>query len=969
MYVTAGDTVRLEIINTSQYGDFVGVDMAISLRQPTNDFDASLVIGSTANPFSQVTIASALELAAEKDLTVHGRTILANAPISTTGGDVQLLAADAVTVSDGLSTMGGKVSLNADTNGTGGGMLAIAPLTAISFPVLDQFQASGGDYNDRFGSAIAISGDGGTLVAGAYLDDVGGNVDQGSATVFVRSGSDWVQQAVLMPAGAMAGDGIGYSVALSNDGNTAIISAHAHDVNGVANQGSAYIFTRSGSTWTERVQLKASDGAADELFGYAVGLSDDGRTAIVGAPYSWANRRGEFYLFAESGGTWEEQGAFSGLSADDYAGISVALSADGNTAVAGAAGRNDGSTLDVGVVYTVTRVGTTWTSEPGLLAIDRAEGDWFGSAVGLSDDGRLLVVGAPNNDVGGIVDQGSSYVYARAGSSWILHSTLVADDGGGNDVFGLSVAINGDGSSILIGARQDDITYADQGSAYVFGGQDGNWLQQAKLVDPYGYELYKFGASVAVANNGTFYVGSLFGSTNYYAAGSVSVFEHKPSTAGGSISAGNGTIELAGAALNVAGSVTTSGAVQVSATSGYDISLGVTGDSGFHDLELSDVELDRISAASLTFKTLGSGWINVDGSVSRALATNMQLLSAREISFSGGSINTGGGDLVLSPGLTSRVRVSKAGNDVTASTLSFSSNADLLITILGTEADSLYNQLNVVGQVNLTGVDLVLAPSFAPVVGQSFMIVSNDGTDPIIGAFNGRPNGYVFSNFSDSTLSAVLRYDGGDGNDVVLTVIPPVLPGDYNRNNVADAADYVLWRKTLGTTGVSAYSGADGNGSGTIDPGDHSVWRANFGNTAGGSGTAVGQAVRDNSPAVPRQAQRDLRVDGELEAGSAENPLAELRADGWLAAPGAVGQLTAVRSRQDAAARWSTRWDDALVAWLSQRGVVRWEDTAGDVVGGDVVGGEVDGQDCPSYGDGGEAVVEDAFAVLELEVI
>jgi len=137
--------------------------------------------------------------------------------------------------------------------------------------------AADGVDNDQLGQWVALSGD--TVVAGAYDDDVGANVDQGSAYVFTRSGGVWTQQQQLTAADGAAGDQFGGSVAVVGD--TAVVTASSDDVGANADQGSAYVFTRSGTVWTQQQQLTASDGAAGDAFGASAAISGD--TAVVGA--------------------------------------------------------------------------------------------------------------------------------------------------------------------------------------------------------------------------------------------------------------------------------------------------------------------------------------------------------------------------------------------------------------------------------------------------------------------------------------------------------------------------------------------------------------------------------------------------------------------------------------------------------------------------------------------------------------
>jgi hypothetical protein len=190
-----------------------------------------------------------------------------------------------------------------------------------------------GAANDLFGRTVAIAGAGDTVLVGARFDDVGANTNQGSAYVFVRSGSTWTQQAKLTAADGVATDLFGNSVALSGD--TALVGAYYDDVGAIGGEGSAYVFVRSGSTWTQQAQLTAADSANSDQFGISVALSGD--TALVGA---WLNDvvttdQGAAYVFVRSGSTWTQQARLTvadGAPFDQF-GFSVALGGSGDTAL------------------------------------------------------------------------------------------------------------------------------------------------------------------------------------------------------------------------------------------------------------------------------------------------------------------------------------------------------------------------------------------------------------------------------------------------------------------------------------------------------------------------------------------------------------------------------------------------------------------------------------------------------------
>ncbi|MEI7656794.1 MAG: FG-GAP repeat protein [Phycisphaerae bacterium] len=353
--------------------------------------------------------------------------------------------------------------------------------------------AAGGAAGDLFGSAVAVSGD--TAIVGAYSDDVGANVNQGSAYIFVRVDSAWIQQAQLTASNGAANDQFGYSVAISGD--TAVVGANTDDVGSNADQGSAYVFVRSGTTWTQQSQLTATGGAAGDQFGVSVGIS--GSTIVVGASLDdvGANTdQGSAYVFARSGTTWTQQAQLNGTggAASDLFGISVAISAD--SIVVGATGDDVGTNSNQGSAFIFVRAGTGWSQQAQLNAIGGVGSDSFGVAVALS--GETVIIGASGDDVASNTDQGSAYVFVRSGTTWKQQAQLTAAAGMANDQFGAAVAIAGD--TALIGAYADDVgSNADQGSAFIFTRVGSAWIQQLQLNGVSGAAGDQFGKSVAIS--------------------------------------------------------------------------------------------------------------------------------------------------------------------------------------------------------------------------------------------------------------------------------------------------------------------------------------------------------------------------------------------------------------------------------------------------------------------------------------
>ncbi len=381
------------------------------------------------------------------------------------------------------------------------GVLLLVAMSAWSVTPVEvaKLLAADGAAGDQFGYSVALSGD--TALIGARFDDDDVNgLESGSAYVFIRIGTTWSQQARLTAADGSDRDWFGVRVALSGD--TAVIPADADDsdVNGV-DSGSVYVFIRSGTTWTQQAKLTASDGAAVDLFGYSVALSGD--TALFGARFDDDDVNGvdsgSAYVFIRSGTTWSQQVKLTAadVAAGDEFGYSVALF--GDTAVITAdADDDDVNGVDSGSAYVFTRSGTAWSQQAKLTAADSAAGDMFGVRVALSGDTALI--GARFDDDDG-VDSGSAYVFTRTGTAWSQQAKLTAADSAAGDWFGYSVALSSD--TALIGAHFNDydVDGVDSGSAYIFKRSGTTWSQQAKLTAADATAGDQFGGRVALSGD------------------------------------------------------------------------------------------------------------------------------------------------------------------------------------------------------------------------------------------------------------------------------------------------------------------------------------------------------------------------------------------------------------------------------------------------------------------------------------
>jgi hypothetical protein len=401
---------------------------------------------------------------------------------------------------------------------------------------------------DLFGYQVAISGD--TIVVGAPNEDSNatgvnpgaaaeannGAVDAGAAYVFTRSGTTWTQQAYLKASNTGTLDFFGSSVAISGD--TIVVGARGESgpADAAVASGAAYVFTRSGTTWSQQGvdPLRASNPGAGDLFGVSVGISGD--TIVAGAdqedsnatgvdgnqvddcgagvPMNCATDSGAAYVFVRSGGVWTQQAYLKASNTDtnDLFGESAAIS--GDTVVVGAP-IEDGSVSQSGAAYVFTRSAGAWSQQARLKASNPGTGDQFGGLGGLGApipggvgiSGDTIVVGAGGEDssaqglngdgTNNAADgSGAAYVFTRSAGTWTLQDYVKASNGGAGigfipgDEFGISVAVSGE--TIVAGADGEDSSATgvngDQsidalsasGAAYVFSPDaDGDGVRDA----------------------------------------------------------------------------------------------------------------------------------------------------------------------------------------------------------------------------------------------------------------------------------------------------------------------------------------------------------------------------------------------------------------------------------------------------------------------------------------------------------
>ena len=427
--------------------------------------------------------------------------------------DGSILAVGATSEDSGATGIGG---YQGDNGALEAGAVYVFTRSGTTWSQQAYVKASNIMAGDLFGSSVALSADGLTLAVGARHENGGatgidGNQANrfcggaGAVYVFTRSGPGWSQQAYIKASNTDAIDYFGSSLALSADGSTLAVGAEGESSaatgidgnqsdNSAESAGAVYVFTRSSTKWSQQAYIKASNTDTVDYFGSSLTLSADGSTLAVGAKWedsaavgiggNQADRSalaaGAVYVFTRSGPTWSQQAYVKASNTGEYDqfGTSVALSADGSTLAVSAEGEAsaatgiDGNQADdsagsAGAVYVFTRDGTAWSQQAYVKASSTDQGDLFGTSVALSADGAILTVGAKGEasaatGIGGNQADdsawlaGAVYVFTRSGPTWSQQAYVKASNTGANDYFGTSVALSVDGSTLAVGAPDED---------------------------------------------------------------------------------------------------------------------------------------------------------------------------------------------------------------------------------------------------------------------------------------------------------------------------------------------------------------------------------------------------------------------------------------------------------------------------------------------------------------------------------
>jgi FG-GAP repeat len=359
---------------------------------------------------------------------------------------------------------------------------------------------------DRFGNCISATNDGSKVVVASYLSSPGGIGSAGSIYVFKRFDTSWALEQKISPADRAANDLFGYCIGMAADG-TRLIASSIQATNPTSNSGAVYVYVFNSGTglWTLEQKFAPADVAGGDRFGFSCAISSDGSRIMASsrnAVISGNTEAGAVYIFSRSGSVWSQEAKIvdPAVATNNLFGYMADIDGAGSRVAIGSLQGDSASVANSGSVHIFVRTGTTWTLEAKVTASDPVANNYFGCPVKISQDGTRLVAGSS-----GGADPGSAYVFRRNASAWTQEVKLLASDGLNGNRFGFGVAMNNDGSRVVVGALLGDSAVSDSGAAYLFTRNVTTWSQSLKFnrADAPAVNDY-YGGTVAISPDGRY---------------------------------------------------------------------------------------------------------------------------------------------------------------------------------------------------------------------------------------------------------------------------------------------------------------------------------------------------------------------------------------------------------------------------------------------------------------------------------
>lgn len=707
-------------INAGDTGDDV-----INLVGLIDGFAANLTIeGGTGTDI--VNIAGKITLDG-RDLTVTSDSINVFEAVNTGGGNISFAAVKGVTLEGAVATEGGAITIDADSDDDGVGLLTVKEYRSGNW-LQRGTDIDGEAAGDKAGFSVALSDDSQTLAVGAINNGGNGNIS-GQVRVFDWNGSFWVQRGTDID-GEAAGDQSGYTIALSDDGDTVVIGAGRNDGNG-SNSGHVRVFDWNGTEWIQRGMDIDGEAAGDAAA--FVAASDDGSTIVVGAPSNDDNgdRAGNVRVFDWSGTSWVQRGLdVDGKGAEDQLGAIVSISGDGNVLIARA-------TYDVNSYTKTFRIrayewtGSAWVQRGNDIGGDAVQKDAVWQAA-ISGDGNTLVAGEPydSTNAGGA---GRTRVYDWNGASWEQRGADIYGESTGDHAGG-AVAIHDDGNTIVVGATQNSLIEGNGGEARVFDWNGLAWVQRGVAIEGEA-TADSFGFSVATGNNGNSLIaGATFNDGNGNGSGHARVFDWVPVVVG-TLSSSGGNATIVAAAVNLEGAVDVGAGSITFVSSAAEQAIDLGSAEGDHQFVLTDAELDQVTTTNkIVIGGADAGDVVITGMVRLANAAALEIVTGGAIRDADNAVDLIVPSVTLvgtvAPGQSTGQSTGQSPGQSTGQLrvigqTAFQSENVTAIEIGGTVQGIQYDSILAVGTLAVTGdLDVQLIDGFVPTVGDSFLLAS-----------------------------------------------------------------------------------------------------------------------------------------------------------------------------------------------------------------------------------------------------
>jgi FG-GAP repeat len=342
---------------------------------------------------------------------------------------------------------------------------------------------------------MRMTKDGSRVIIRTQSETQLGLTGSGAAYLFVRTGVTWSLEWKFTPSDLAAGDRFGFAVAIDDDGNRVAIGSYQNDPDGVSNAGSIYVYKRTGVTWGAEQKITASDKYAGALFGRRIAMDSTGTRIVTGCTAVGSNTP-SLYIYSRSGTTWSQEARIPRPAIDGTSALDQWMAMDaGGARLIVSIPTYPVSGSAVGAAQIFRRDGTSWSLETSIFAPVGVAGSEFGTMTDFNAAGDLAIVGSRFDNTS-VTNSGAAYIYSRSGTTWTLVVKIappLPEDGGR---FGAAVAVDDLGQRVVIGSSLASISGVKTGCAYVYAKNGAKWELESTLsavgltaTDQYGFVL------------------------------------------------------------------------------------------------------------------------------------------------------------------------------------------------------------------------------------------------------------------------------------------------------------------------------------------------------------------------------------------------------------------------------------------------------------------------------------------------